>query len=314
VSLLLILLLLIIISISEGVEHEGLLLLDAVLALSEGAAATVDELSIAVGIGVSDATVTLLGLKSIASRLVLLGRLVRRGLADLLVDLEVHVLHGIGIDTSLNVLLELLSVLFWLLLLHGVHVLGDVASEDALTVVVSGILLGIRVVTVELLLVVRDLETTIEGTLHGSKDLGAKGSALEADIEKCVECLRAILLIILVVHEAVLELGGHLFGSDEFLIETVLGEQTASAQETHAVCGRVVGETNTQAVARELMSIGSGVADIVIDLGGNHLADNVLVGETNNETVLWGTELVLGLSDEALASTDSSLNILGDAL
>ena len=75
-SLLLILLLLIIISISEGVEHEGLLLLDAVLALSEGAAATVDELSIAVGIGVSDATVTLLGLKSIASRLVLLGRLV----------------------------------------------------------------------------------------------------------------------------------------------------------------------------------------------------------------------------------------------
>ena len=51
--------------------------------------------------------------------------------------------------------------------MHGVHVLRDVASEDALTVVVSGILLGIRVVTVtvELLLVVRDLETTIEGTL-----------------------------------------------------------------------------------------------------------------------------------------------------
>ena len=47
----------------------------------------------------------------------------------------------------------------------------------------------------------------------------------------------------------------------------------------------------------------SGAEDLVAgDLGGYDLHNNVTIGEANNETVLGRIVLVLGLSDETLAS------------
>ena len=57
-----------------------------------------------------------------------------------------------------------------------------------------------------------------------------------------------------------------------------------------------------KAVARELMGVGSGVADVTLDLGGDYLADDVLVGEADDETVLWCSKFVLVLGDKALTS------------
>jgi len=110
------------------------------------------------------------------------------------------------------------------------------------------------------------------------------------------------LLVLTVEHEAVLELGGDLLSALELVGEAVLGEKTTSTEKTDAVGGGVVGETNGEAVAWELMSVRSGVADISLDLGRDHLADDVLVGEADDETVLWCSELVLVLGDKALAS------------
>jgi hypothetical protein len=46
----------------------------------------------------------------------------------------------------------------------------------------------------------------------------------------------------------------------------------------------------------------SGAEDLVaVDLGGDDLGDDVAVGEADNQTVLGGVVLVLGLGDEALA-------------
>lgn len=49
------------------------------------------------------------------------------------------------------------------------------------------------------------------------------------------------------------------------------------------------------------MGVRGSVADITLNLGGDHLADDVLVGETHNEAVLGGSELVLVLADKTLA-------------
>merc|ERR1711918_48077 len=115
------------------------------------------------------------------------------------------------------------------------------------------------------------------------------GGALEADIEEGVEGGWAIL--VLTNHEAVLEL----------ISEAVLRQKAAGAQKTDAVGGGVVGETNRAAVAWELVSVGGSVADVALDLGGDHLADDVLVREANDEAVLGSAELILVLGDKTLA-------------
>merc|ERR1711977_368534 len=146
-----------------------------------GLASAVDELLVALGVGVADATV-LLALGTLGGGwLVLLGWDVLRGLTDLLVNFEVGVLEVVSVNAGLDVGGELLLVLLWLLLLHALHVLGNVATENALTVGLGVVGRLIRIVTVELLLVVRDLKTAIEGTLHGRENLGAKSGALKAD-------------------------------------------------------------------------------------------------------------------------------------
>lgn len=54
-------------------------------------------------------------------------------------------------------------------------------------------------------------------------------------------------------------------------------------------------------IALELVSV-SGTKDLVArDLGGDNLADDIFVGEADNETVLGSVVFVLGLSDETLA-------------
>ena len=50
------------------------------------------------------------------------------------------------------------------------------------------------------------------------------------------------------------------------------------------------------------MSIGSAKDKVTLDLGVHNLAHNVLVGETNNHSVLRRVVLVLGLNHQALAS------------
>lgn len=54
-------------------------------------------------------------------------------------------------------------------------------------------------------------------------------------------------------------------------------------------------------IALELVSVG-GTEDLIArDLGGDDLADDILVGEADNETVLGSVVFVLSLSDETLA-------------
>ena len=49
------------------------------------------------------------------------------------------------------------------------------------------------------------------------------------------------------------------------------------------------------------MTVGRTKDFVARDLGGDDLADDILVGEADNETVLGSVVFVLGLSDETLA-------------
>lgn len=56
------------------------------------------------------------------------------------------------------------------------------------------------------------------------------------------------------------------------------------------------------------MSVGGAEDLIAGDLGGDNLANNIFVGEANNEAVLGSVVFVLGLSDETLAGVVVSLS------
>merc|ERR1711881_792994 len=108
-------------------------------------------------------------------------------------------------------------------------------------------------------------------------------------------------ILVVAMHIGVLVLRSHLSGTLEVAIEVVLLEETTGAEKAHAVRSRVVGEANLEPVFGELMSIRGAVSDVTLDLGGDHLADDVLVGETHDEAVLGGSELVLVLANKTLA-------------
>ena len=59
-----------------------------------------------------------------------------------------------------------------------------------------------------------------------------------------MEGSRAIL--VLVDNEGILESSGHLLSALELLVEAVLLQKAASAQQTGCIGGRVVGETNPE--------------------------------------------------------------------
>ena len=80
-------------------------------------------------------------------------------------------------------------VLLLIFLFHGLHVLGDVAAEDAVgegggvEIGVGALLLG-GFVAGETLAVVGDVETAISGALHGGENFGANGGADETDVKE----------------------------------------------------------------------------------------------------------------------------------
>jgi hypothetical protein len=76
---------------------------------------------------------------------------------------------------------------------------------------------------------------------------------------------------------------------------------TASEEKTRSVGSSPVGETIVDSVALEFVGIG-GTEDFVAGkLGSDKLADDVSVGESNDEAVLGRVVFVLGLRDKALA-------------
>ena len=81
------------------------------------------------------------------------------------------------------------------LLLEGLHVLRNVATEDVLLQDLSVELLRLWVEAGETLLVVGDVEATVGGTLEGTEHTRTSRRALETDVEVTLERSGSILVV-----------------------------------------------------------------------------------------------------------------------
>lgn len=220
-------------------------------------------------------------------------------LADGSVGLSVELLKGLSLDIILDVHLELALVALLIVVGESLHVLSDVTAVDVVAEDISVELLGLHVVTGEALLGVGDENATVGGTLEGTEDTGTGGSAGKTDIEEGLEGAALLTIVLSSLGEG--ELTISLLDTSEGLVEAELLEGTAGDQETGSVGSGPVGKTVVDAVGAELVGVSSAEDLVASDLRGDELHDDVLVGETDNESVLGSIVLVLGLGDEALA-------------
>lgn len=228
-------------------------------------------------------------------------------------DRLVELLKIIGGMIFRNVACEMLLVLLVIFLVEVFHVFSNVSTKDTLTVHIGVVLLGITVVSRESFLGVGNVESSIRGSLESSKDAISCSCCLASNIQEASE---GAFVIIDLVHEIRLfvVLGAHNLTVDfgvslVDIIESELGQQTTSNKKAGAVGGGVVLQTNLESVAGKLLGSSLAQDAISVNEGIGDLANHLLVGESNDKTVLGGLVLVLVLSTQALA-----LTVVGSAL
>lgn len=226
--------------------------------------------------------------------------LLERVLADLLVDVLVELLKTVGLNLVVNVALELGLVTLLIVVGKSLHVLGDVATHDVLAESLGVELLGLNVETRETLLGVGDVKSTVGCTLHGTEDTGTSRGTGKTDIEEALEWAAGLAVDLSLLGELVLAIS--LLDTGEGLVEVELLERTAGDEKTSAVSGGPVGETVGETVGLELVGVSAGEDLVAGDLRGDDLADDVAVGEADDQAVLGCVVLVLGLGDQTLAS------------
>ena len=222
--------------------------------------------------------------------------------ADGGVGLLVDLLEVISGDTSGNVLRELALVGLGILLLEELHVGSDVSTEDVLAedggveLGVLGIFLIVEISS-QTALRVRNIETSISGTLHGTEDTVTSRGTGQTDIEQNVEGTRSVIRgldneVLSVSIDNTNVLVGHL----------ELGQSTTGQQQTGRVRSGVVGQTSLDSERGQLVGIGSGQDDISLHLSVHDLGNDVLVREANNQTELGSSILVQILNNQVLTS------------
>ena len=147
------------------------------------------------------------------------------------------------------------------LLLHLLGVLGDDTTLDVAleSLGVEGLVL--EIVAGVALVVVGDVEATIDSTLERGEHAGSGGGAHEADVEEALERLAlALRLDVEILADVV---GVTLVR----LREVVLGKEATSAEKSGGVGGGIVGEASLHAELRELVRVRRADGHVSLDGG-----------------------------------------------
>jgi hypothetical protein len=235
---------------------------------------------------------------------------------------------GVGTDGGMSLLVDGLDVLgldsgllqgselvreVLTLLLDLLVVLRNVLTEDAIAVD-----LGIELATLEsreAVGLVRDSETTIDGTLENTEDVGAGRRAGQTNVEDGLEGEALLGVILLVGLQAnLLELTVSLLDTGELVGDAKLGEGAAGQQETGGIGGGVVRQTEVDSVALELMGVGGHEGVITDHLGVDDLSNDITVGDAGDEAELGGAILGLVLKGHRTASAIVSLSLAASAV
>lgn len=167
-----------------------------------------------------------------------------------------------------------------------------------------------------------DQNPAVRGPFHGAEDAGAGRGAGEADVEEAFEGAAGFAVDVGGFGEGVFTAG--FFDPGKVVVEVEFLEGAASDEEAGGVGGGPVGQAVFDAVGAEFMGVG-GAEDFAVDvvnfeffgcrsgkgmqkgyvlasnLRGHDLADDVTIGEADDETVFWCIVFVLRLGDETLA-------------
>ena len=196
--------------------------------------------------------------------------------ADSLVGIGVDVLQHIAGDSVLDVARELLLVQLGILLLQSVHVVSNGLTEDLVAVSLSVVLLVLTAVTVETLVAVGNIQTTIVAALqHGEHASTGRGAA-QTHIQVAAE--------------------GTLLAQLGDVVRLLLSLASLDQTQLHSV-------------TRKLSGGGGAEHTVSNDLSRNDLSNHLVVGDTGHESVLGGVVLVLGLNDQSLTSVVVSLSL-----
>lgn len=250
------------------------------LLLCESSNASLDLL---LALGSGDLLLEVFLALSLVSLLILLGKDTLRVLTDLLVHARVDVLKGLGGEVILQVRSKDLLVTLLIIVSELFHVLSDVTTNNVFLQNLSVELFSLDIVAGEDLGGVRDVETTVRGTLESTKDTGTAGGALQTNVKEDLEGAGAILNGL-----SDGELTRVLVVTSVGLVKAELLQSTTGDQQTGGVGSGPGGKTVLETIALELVRVGRSENNVAIKLGGDDLAGDVLVGETNHQTVLLG--------------------------
>ena len=200
------------------------------------------------------------------------------------------------------------------LLSELVHVLSDVTTEDVLA---SDLEVGLSTLlsggTGETASGVGNVDTTIASTLDGSEDTRTGGGAVKTNIKDSLEGATGVSIntrlidgLSISLTNVVVTVHG-ILGAEEGKLEVSV--DLASKEETGSIGSSPRVEAELEAIAGKLVAVSSADNAVTVDVGSNDSNNNITVGETNNETVLGSSVLVLVLPDETLTSVVVGLSL-----
>ena len=170
-------------------------------------------------------------------------------------------------------------------LLQALHILRNVSTEDVFLQHLRVQRLALRIIARESLLRVGNEDATIARSLKRTKDSRASRCALEANIQVCLEWPRSVLIVEGLSHG---DLAGRLSHTFIFVRKTEFVKCSAGDEKAGSIGSSPVGETVVDAIAGEFFRASGSEDEVSVQTGVDYLANNFLVGEADNKTVLGG--------------------------
>ena len=168
--------------------------------------------------------------------------------------------------------------------LQALHVFGDMTTIDIFLQDLGVKVLALNVIAGEALLIVRYKDTTIASALHGAEHAATGTRTTKSNVEIRLE--RPWCLVII---QSFGDLEFSVGFSNAFVLvcETQLGQRSAGSKQASRVGSGPIGKTMVDTIARQFFRRGGDKNKITLKASVDDLDNDLLVGETDNEAVLW---------------------------
>jgi len=213
------------------------------------------------------------------------------------VSFGVYALQLIGSYAEFGKARELAFVGVLILFHQVLHIVGHVLAEDVLSVDISAELFRLDVIAGEAFGRVGDINASVGGAFHGAENASAGRRARQTYVQVCAERTRFAFNVLHVVL-----LARHRLRALIYAVQMKLLQQPTGQQKSSAIRGRIVSETDFDAISGQFVGISGAHNDVALDLRVRDLCYDVFVGEPNDQPILRCIVFILVLHYEPTAS------------